>query len=222
MTIDFYYMPESPPCRAVEMVARLVGVNLNKQYINLFTREHLKEDFIKINPSHKLPFIVDGDLKLGESRAIMAYLVNKYKPEDEFLYPKDPEIRAKIDELLYFDIGTLYQSASKLLRPMLFGPVKEFDPADEKALQDALHYLDKRLGDNHARRFVMSNHLSIADVSLAATFTFIVACGYNIHDYKQIVVYLERMKAAIPDYSEINDEACENLRKFVESKQEGK
>jgi hypothetical protein len=37
--------------------------------------------------SSKVPLMVDGDLKMGESRAIMMYLVNKYKPHDEHLYP---------------------------------------------------------------------------------------------------------------------------------------
>jgi len=221
MPVDFYFMPESPPSRAVEMVARVAGVQLNKHYINLMKKENMKEEFIKLNPLHRVPFIIDGDLKLSESRAIMAYLVNKYKPDDENLYPKEPEIRARIDELLYFDIGTLFQSASLLLKPKLFGPVKELDASREESFKEALQYLEKRLGENHAKRFMIGNHLSIADISLAATLSFVDACGYDISNYHQIVAYFNRMKAAIPDYSEINDEAVENLRKYVESKQTG-
>ena len=47
------------------------------------------------------------------SRAIMSYLVNKYgheDPEKLHLYPSDPEHRAKVDRLLYFDIGSLYKN----------------------------------------------------------------------------------------------------------------
>ena len=48
------------------------------------------------------------------SRAIMCYLVNKYatddKPDLQKLYPKDPEMRANVDKLLYFDTGSLYKS----------------------------------------------------------------------------------------------------------------
>ena len=66
MTIDFYYIPESPPCRTVELVANQINVELNKKFLNLAEGEHLKEDFLKINPQHTVPTIVDGDLMLTE------------------------------------------------------------------------------------------------------------------------------------------------------------
>jgi hypothetical protein len=43
----------------------------------------------------------------------MSYLVNKYADADpvkESLYPKDPELRANVDRLLFFDIGSLYKN----------------------------------------------------------------------------------------------------------------
>ena len=43
------------------------------------------------------------------SRAILGYLVNKYGKDDR-IYPKDPQKRALVDRMLYFDIGTLYKS----------------------------------------------------------------------------------------------------------------
>lgn len=115
-------MPESQPCRAVEMVANMVGVKLEKHYLNLSKREHLSDSYKALDPSRKVPFIIDGDLKLGESRAIMAYLVNKYKQNDEHLYPQSNlELRAKIDELLQYDVGTLWPAKSKLFWPKIFG-----------------------------------------------------------------------------------------------------
>jgi len=37
----------------------------------------------------------------------MAYLVSKYAKNDS-LYPKDPKERAVVDQMMYFDAGTLY------------------------------------------------------------------------------------------------------------------
>lgn len=212
-------MPESPPCRAVEMVAGMVGVTLKKHHINLFAKEHLKDDFVKLNPLHKVPFIVDGDLKLGESRAIMMYLVNKYKPDDE-MYPRDPVKRAKIDELLFYEIGTSYVAQMKLFRPLLFGQTKELNADDEENFKECLRYLDKRLAENGGKKFMFGNHLTIADVSLAAGLSTTEVCDYKLSEFKNLTAYLERMKTAIPNYGDINDKRIESLKNFLRSKRE--
>lgn len=43
------------------------------------------------------------------SRAIMAYLVDQYGPDDT-LYPRNPEARALVNQRLYFDFGNLFAS----------------------------------------------------------------------------------------------------------------
>ena len=43
------------------------------------------------------------------SHAIMCYLVTKYGKDDS-LYPKDPEIRAKVDQFLHLDTGCLFMT----------------------------------------------------------------------------------------------------------------
>lgn len=201
------------------MLAGIAGVTLEKQYVNLFAKEHLGEEYLKVNPMHKVPFIVDGDFKMGESRSILRYLANMYMPADNTLYPKEPKARAKIDELLDYDLGTIFATGSKLLRPKIFGPVKELDPEAEKAFREVLGHLDSGLQGK--TKFFLGDNLTIADVSMAATLSFPDACGYDISEFKALGAYLKRLKEAIPKYSEINDEAVERMRGFIKSKQEG-
>lgn len=46
------------------------------------------------------------------SRPIMAYLVSKYARNDS-LYPKDPKRRAIVDQMMYFDAGSLFTNLVK-------------------------------------------------------------------------------------------------------------
>ena len=59
---------------------------------------------LKLNPGHTVPTIVDGDLSLSESRAIMQYLCNRYAPESQ-LYPNQPKARASVDRWLNIDLS---------------------------------------------------------------------------------------------------------------------
>lgn len=49
MVLDLYYLPGSAPCSAVEMTAKALGVKLNLKLLDLFTGEHLKPEFVKVN-----------------------------------------------------------------------------------------------------------------------------------------------------------------------------
>ena len=60
MTIDFYYIPASAPCRTVLLAARAVGVDLNLKLTNIMEGAHLKPEFLKVKHLLKMfvcPFL---------------------------------------------------------------------------------------------------------------------------------------------------------------------
>lgn len=101
------------------MVLRTLNIDVVIKNVNLAAGEHLDEAFLKLNPNHQIPILVDGDFVLSESRAIMAYIVNSKKPGHS-LYPVNSKIRAKIDQLLYFDAVVLFeQNAMAIVRTFM-------------------------------------------------------------------------------------------------------
>lgn len=105
--MKFYHCVGSPPSRSVLMTIRNLDLDVEIQYVNLLKGEHLTEEFLKVNPNHQVPVLVDGDFTLTESRAIQTYLVNAKAPES-LLYPSDAKLRAVVDQRLYFDATTLF------------------------------------------------------------------------------------------------------------------
>ena len=71
--------------------------------VDLFTGEQYQAPFEKLNPSHQVPVLEDGDFRLTESSAILKYLADKTGSP---AYPKDPQKRARVNERMdWFNTG---------------------------------------------------------------------------------------------------------------------
>lgn len=109
-SINLFYVPTSPPCRAVMMTAFLAGVDVELKLVDLLAGEQMKPEFLKMNRQHNVPTIDDDGFYLNESRAICTYLINEYGQKVAHLYPEDSQIRGLIDERLNFDASVLFPS----------------------------------------------------------------------------------------------------------------
>lgn len=114
MPLDLYYFPLSPPSRAVLSTMRHLGLEPNIKMCSPLSGDTMAPEFIKLNPCHAIPVLVDGDFVLNESRAILMYICNKY-PNGGTLYPEDAEGRAKVDKMLFFDGTSFYVALLKVL-----------------------------------------------------------------------------------------------------------
>merc|ERR1712179_847149 len=84
------------------MTLRALGIEHDVHVVDLLTGAQKKPEFLKINPRGTVPAIVDDGLHMSESKAIMMYLINQYgQGFKKDLYPKDPAVRGKIDQMLY-------------------------------------------------------------------------------------------------------------------------
>lgn len=78
-TMDLYYHFVSPYCRSVMLMARKVKVDLNLKEVNFMEGETRKPEFLKINPEHTVPVLVDGDHVLWE-RSVIGREVHFVRP----------------------------------------------------------------------------------------------------------------------------------------------
>ena len=95
--MKFYMSPISTTCRPIQLFAADNGIELDEVNIDLSKGEHYGETFTAINPNRLVPVLVDGDLTLTESEAILRYLAEKISSP---AYPSDLKQRAKVNELM--------------------------------------------------------------------------------------------------------------------------
>uniref|UniRef100_A0A8D8UCW4 Glutathione S-transferase 1, isoform D n=1 Tax=Cacopsylla melanoneura TaxID=428564 RepID=A0A8D8UCW4_9HEMI len=211
MTIDFYYVPGSAPCRAVQLTAAQLGIELNLKHTDLMKGEHLTPEFLKINPQHTVPTMVDGDYALWESRAIISYLASQYGKDDS-LYPKDPKKRGLVDQRLYFDIGTLYQRFADYFYPHCFGGAP-LDAEKAEKLDQALGFLDTFLASS---TYAAGDSITIADCSIVASLTTIEIIGFELSKHKNVVAYLAKAKTSLKNYEEANNKGTLAFKALVD------
>lgn len=211
MTLDLYYCPCSPPCQTIMLTAKALGLDLNLKLIDLWKGEHRQPEFLKINPQHTVPVLDDNGFMLTESRAIAAYLVGKYGKDDS-LYPKDPQKRALVDQMLYFDIGTLYQRFVNLHYTVMFEGAT-YDEAKKKKLDDAYGFLDKFL---EKTTWAAGDSITLADISLAVSVaTAVDVTEYDISPYPNVDKWFHKAKSALQGYDEIVKKGTAYFRKAL-------
>nr|APC23399.1 GSTd6 [Liposcelis entomophila] len=197
MAITLYYFAPSPPARIALLAARAVGVDVDIKVVDLFNKEHLTPEFIKINPQHTIPTLDDNGFILWESRTIATYLVRQYG-KDDTLYPKNPQLKALVDQRLYFDCDTLWPRIRAIGFPLIWLGETKISEKLRKSLNEAIGFLDKFL---HGRKWLCGNNYTIADISILASLSSIVAVGWDISDYPNVKAWLESCKE-IPGHDE--------------------
>ena len=214
------------------MTLDCLGLEYNFKFLDLFAGEHKQPEFLEINPMHNVPTIVDGDFVMNESRAIAAYLVHKYA-EDDKMYPKDPEVRARVDQRLYFDMGVFYKVIARDLILTFSSTLKAFSecvfplmfrgekPEQEKfdKLKEVLGWLDGFVADD---KFAAGNdEMTIGDISLLSTYSTLKAAELSevdLSEFSNAEAWFEKCCGLIPNYEKANGEGATGFGEFYKSK----
>jgi glutathione S-transferase len=168
-----------------------LGVDFEAISVNLFVGEASRPEFLKLNPAAKLPVLIDGDLVLTESAAIVLYLAEKYR---RFL-PTDVRGRAEVNRWLLFTVTELEQPLWRIAKNRNLYPEEQRLAADiPLASQDFRRMAEVAEKHMQGRRFVVGDDVTVADFVLAYTLDW--ANEVKLLDRSpQLVAYMERMYA---------------------------
>ncbi|MGE5097029.1 MAG: glutathione S-transferase family protein, partial [Betaproteobacteria bacterium] len=154
--------------------------------------------FLAVNPAGKLPALVDGDLVLTESIAIVLYLAEKH-PEKGFM-PTDLRARAEVYRWLLFVATELEQPLWRIARNTAVYPQEKRVPADiPVARQDFLDMAAVLERHMDGRQFIVGDHVTVADFIAAYTLdmaTMVRPRGQEarlLDGFPSLRTYLQRM-----------------------------
>ena len=195
-----FYHPASTTSRIVQLFAMDQGIELDYTVVDLFTGEHLKPEFAKINPNCLVPVLEDGDFRLTECSAIVKYLADK---AGSAAYPKDLQARARVNEMMDwfnsniykdFGYGVIYpQTFPHHVRPGEAVQAGTLDWGRQKT-QAWLKILDQSLiGPNKA--YLCGDRITLADYLGAEMIALGELIGCKYAAYPNIERWLGNMKA---------------------------
>lgn len=158
-----------------------------------------------------MPTLVDGDLVITESRAILTYLVDKYAPNHN-LYPQDVNQRAKIDEVLYIDSGVVTNTIRGIIKPVIFDSV---DPSEEAvtAFKNMVKLLNTLL---EGKKYFAGPNRTVADLSILAQLNMAnLADLDNFEDTPNVNAWYKRLANEVHDNENINVKAVQGFKDIL-------
>ena len=186
---------EFGPTRSIRVRWTLqeLRVDFEPVRISLVAGEHQRPEFLKINPAGKIPVLVDGDLVLTESVAIVLYLAEKYS--DKGLLPVNLDQRAQVNRWLLFAATELEQPLWRISRHTTLYPEEQRLPADlmiaSREFKEMATVLEKHM---RGREFLVGDSVTVADFVMAYTLDWgdevqlLDACP-------ELMAYIKRMYA---------------------------
>lgn len=189
MAIKLYNFEISGNCYKVRLMLSILGMDYELMPVNLLKGEHKTPEFLQLNPFGQVPVLIDDELVLADSQAILTYLARRYG-DDRWL-PLDPESLSQVVRWLSITAGEIQQgTGAARLYHLLKAKNVNIDAATQKA-ETTLATINQHLAD---REWLVSDQMTIADIA-AFPYIALAADGkISLDAYSHILSWIDRIK----------------------------
>ena len=150
-----------------------LGIPYEFVLLDMQAGEHLKPDFLAINPIGKVPAIADGEFTLWETGAILLYLAEKYGQT-----PLSVEQQALLNQWILYGNATM--------GPEVFG-----EATREKTFPRHMAMLNQRFSK---QPYLLGEEFTVADVALGSLLAYIpFMLKLDFSDYPAVMDYTNRL-----------------------------
>jgi GST-like protein len=158
--LKFYYNTAPNPMK-VALFLEEAGLPYEPVPIDTRKGEQHRADYLAINPNAKLPAIVDGDVAVFDSTAILLYLAEQ---TGKFLPANTPKLRAELLSWLMFVASGVGPYSGQSVHFRRYAPEKMEYAINRYTFEARRHFgiLDARLA---RQRYLVGDAYSIADIN---------------------------------------------------------
>lgn len=182
--------------RALRAHWALVFLDLDYETRPILTRTPAMAtpEYRAVNPRGKIPTLVDGDLTVTESPAIVNYLAERYSTRERRLIPEAIEQRALYFEWMSFISMELDATSLYVLRrheglPEIYSPAPEACLAARAYFERMINAAAVRLEDG--RRYLLGEEFFGVDILMTTCLDWAVNYGLGLPE--AFVAYRERI-----------------------------
>jgi len=190
--MKLYYFP-SPNPQKVKFALLELGLDCEMVPVDLTKQEQREPLFLALNPFGRVPVLLDGDLTLWESHAILDYLGEKTGR----LWPTSAAGRADALRWLFFLSGHITPPAGEVairIRAKVLGiPADEAAIArGEKALPDVIAIAEVQLAKN---KWLLGAEFSLVDCAYCPILNVIEKAGFSFAGFPKVNAYLDAVRS---------------------------
>lgn len=164
-----YHHPASQAARRVQALLEVANLPYELSHVSFETGQHKSTEYTAINPNQQVPTLVDGDIKIYESNAMLRYLCFKHDLDN--WYPTDLSRRAAVEQWLDWGQCRLGPAVVNIVLYTVWMPELN-NTAAIKSGHDSMAILRPLLSAGlEGQDYLTGDTPTIADISLASSIT---------------------------------------------------
>jgi len=166
------------------------------EYIESPASLRATEEFGKLNPLRQIPVLVDGDLVISDSNAIMVYLIKRYAAKTSWL-SDDAVEAAQIQRWLSIAAGEVRHGPASARMSSLWNMKGEMDPVRAREIAEKLlTVMDTHLA---GRDYLATSNPTIADLACYSYVAHAPEGRISLAPYPAVRLWLARIEA-LPNF----------------------
>lgn len=187
--MKLYHFPLSGHAHRARLFLSLLNVKAEIIDLDLANGEHKTPEFLKLNPFGQVPVLVDGDIVVNDSNAILVYVATKLGRKDWM--PDDLASVAKIQKWLSVAAGEISYGPCAARLITVFGA----DFCADEVIARAHRILGLINADLENTRFIIGNTPTIADIALYSYIAGAPEGNVDLTPYPEARHWLARIEA---------------------------